>query len=335
MAILTTLPEYDPYRKYPTLVVLNGAYNSPEQELEFWTGLPPLDEDNIPTGPRVGQAMRHGYIVVSIDWKKPQQYVYEHSLREHEAVLTCLRDAFRRFSIDSDRVFLSGHGTGGDAAWDFAQSHPDLWAGVIPFLAQLDQEEKFVQHYWENASYVPLYFVCGELDGLKMTENSQIWNRYMAKGFDATVVEYHGRGYEPLHDEILEVFDWMNRLKRNGPPDDFQCKTMRAWDNFFWWVEGRDFPNAITPGNWPRKSARPTVVSGRITNENRLVARTAANQTTVWLSPDIVDFSKPIQVTINRKQIREGDQPELSVLLEDVRTRADRQRPFWAKIEFP
>ena len=328
-------PEYDPMRRYPTLIVLNGAYNSPQQELEFWAGSLRRDEQDKSLGPRQGQSMRHGVIVVAIDWLKPQQYDYEYSLREHEAVLTVLRDIGRRLSIDTDRVFLSGHGIGGDAAWDFAQSHPDLWAGVIPFVAQFNQTEKFVQHYWENAAYVPFYFVCGELDGRKMKQNSQLFDQYLKKEFDATVVEFRGRGYEPFHDEILECFAWMTRHKRTWPPADFACSTMRPWDNFFWWIEGRDFPNTVLPGNWPARNARPTKVEGRILNGNHLTARTACAETTIWLRPEMVNFSQPIRVTLNGNRVTGDSQPNLEVLVEDARTRADLQRPFWAKLQVP
>ena len=327
-------PEYDPYRSYPTLVVLNGAYNSPTQELEYWAGGQSRDEAGKPTGPRQGQAMRHGYITIAIDWLKPRQYYYEFSLREHEAVLTALRDACRRFSIDPDRVFLSGHGIGGDAAWDFALAHPDLWAGAIPFLAQVDKEEKFLQHYWENAEYVPLYFVGGELDGLKTKVNADSINQYLKKKFNTTVVEYHGRGYEPYHDEVLNLFDWLGRQKRQSPKD-FKCNTMRSWDNFFWWIEARGFPDPITPGNWPRRNARPTILEGRVLNGNKLSARSAAEETTIWLRPELVDFSKPIRVELNGKRVSGETTPNLEVLLEDARTRADRQRPFWAKLQVP
>ena len=114
--------------------------------------------------------MRRGYITLAVDWQKPQQYEYEYSLREHEAVLTCLRDATRRFNIDSNRVYLSGHGIGGDATWDLGLAHPDLWAGVLPFVAKFSPIKKYIQHYWENAGYVPFYFVAGEKDGNKMVE---------------------------------------------------------------------------------------------------------------------------------------------------------------------
>lgn len=72
--------------------------------------------------------------------------------------------------------------------------------------------------------------------------------------------------------------------------------------------------------------------------DNRLTAKTVGRQTTVWLGPDFVDFSKPIKLTFNNRKIPdppEGIRPSVSVLLEDVRTRADRQRPFWAKLEMP
>lgn len=331
-------PEYDPYRTYPTLVALNGAYNSPDQELSFWAGTPPRDEEGQAIGPRNGQAMRHGYITIAVEWLKPQQYRYEFSLREHEAVLACLRDATRRFSIDTDRVFLAGHGIGGDAAWDFAQAHPDMWAGVIPFVAKRDPVRKYVQFYWENAEYVPLYFVAGEKDGLKMSQNAELWDRYLRGRFDTTVVEYLGRGQEPYHDEILHIFDWMQLPTRGrlGSPKEFTCQTMRPWDNFFWWIEGRGFPREVHPQQWPTRSARTNEVYGRITKQNTLRAKSSSEKTIIWLSPDVVDFSLPIDVKLDGNRLNRGKiEPSLSVLLEDVRTRGDRLRPFWAKLESP
>ncbi|MCH2114948.1 MAG: esterase family protein [Pirellulales bacterium] len=333
-------PEYDAYRRYPTIVALNGDYNTPLQELTFWTGAHQVDEAGEVTGPRRGQAMRHGFITISIDWQKPQQHDYEYSLREHEAVLTSLRDAMRRFSIDTDRVYLTGHSTGGDAAWDLALSHPDVWAGVLPFVAQFSQVKKYVQHYGVNAQFVPLYFVAGEKDGKIMVNNAAVLDKYFLKRFDTTVVEFLGRGHESFHDEILEAFAWMNlpNHRRRGPPEVFACKTMRPWDNFFWWIEGRDFPGTVHPASWPVRGARPTQIYGRRLQDNNLLVKTASAQTTFWLSPDVVDFSKPIRITLNGRRLTRASTtigPDLAVLLEDVRQRGDRHRPFWAKLQVP
>lgn len=333
-------PEYDPYRRYPTIIALNGSYNSPEHELDFWAGSPSAvngsDEEV-----RRGQAMRHGYITIAVDWQKPHQYDYEYSGREHIAVLTSLRDAMRRFSVDADRIYLTGHDIGGEAAWDMAQSHPDVWAGAMPFIPRPEVEQKYIAHTWENAEYVPLYFVAGELDGRTVSENSKVWNKYLRLGrFDTTLAEYKGRGHEPFHDEILDLFDWMSFKKRSGPPAEFDCAALRPWDNFFWWLEVGEFPNhhMIYPTDWSGGRVTPAHVEGRVMPDNRLTAKTVGRQTTIWLGPDFVDFSKPIRLTFNNRKVPdppEGIRPNVSVLLEDVRTRADRQRPFWAKVEMP
>ena len=184
-------------------------------------------------GEPLGQATRHGYITIAVDWQEPHQTEYEYSAREHYAVLGALRDACRRFSIDTDRVFLTGHGAGGCAAWDMGLSHPDVWSGCMPFLALAD---RYVTRYAANAGFLPWYFIGGELDGDKMTQNSREFDRYMKPTTDVTVVEFQGRGYEPFNDEIQHLFDWMGRRHRTQPKE-FECATMRPWDNIFWWLE--------------------------------------------------------------------------------------------------
>lgn len=48
----------------------------------------------------------------------------------------------------------------------------------------------------------------------------------------------------------------------------------------------------------------------------------------------MIDFSKPLSVTIDGQRRWNGDfSADLEVMLEDLRTRGDRQHPFWAKIE--
>src|SRR5262249_20275018 len=153
-------------------------------------------------GRRQGQATRRGYIVIAVDWIKNGQQEYGYSAREHAATLVSLRDACRRFSIDTDRVYLSGHSIGGDAAWDLGLAHPDLWAGVIPIVAVAD---KYCSRYWENANYVPFYFLGGEMDGDKTIRNARDLDRYLLKSYDVVVSEYIGRGHEDFYEDILNI----------------------------------------------------------------------------------------------------------------------------------
>jgi pimeloyl-ACP methyl ester carboxylesterase len=321
-------PEYDPLRHYPTIVVLPDAGVTPEQMLDFWSG--PLDQ----AGDRLGQATRHGYIVIAVDWQQPNQFSYDYSDREHYAVLSALREACRRFSVDVDRVFLTGHGVGGDGAWDIAVAHPDLWAGVIPIAALA---ERYVGRYAKNASYLNWYVVSGELDGDKMARNGVELDRYMRPGTDVTVVEYQGRGYEPFGDEIQRLFEWMG-LKQRKMPKDIDCVSMRPWDTFFWWLEVEGLPakSMVAPDNWPpAKTVRPAIIRGKRLETNKVTVSLQANKTTVWLSPELVDFKQKLVVEVNNRTLTPAKRtvvPDVTVLLEDVRTRADRQHPFWAKV---
>ena len=314
-------PEYDPYRRYPTIVTLHGSGSDAAHQIDWWAGAWKKN------GARGGQATRHGYIVVAPQWTIEHQKKYVGSAREHAAVLNSLRDACKRFAIDTDRVFLSGHSIGGDAAWDIGVAHPDLWAGVIPLVARIGH---IVPLYTENAKLLPTYFVGGELDSDRMVKNAVALDRYFKRAYNCTVVEYLGRGHDHFYDEILRVFDWMGRFRRDFFPREFECGTLRQWDNYFWWVEVDGLP--------PGRGIRPVQVAGKILDSNGLYVRTGARAATVWLSPEMIDFKQRVTITVNGRRAKTPDRfvgPDLATLLEDVRSRGDRQHPFWAKVEVP
>ncbi|HZZ27284.1 MAG TPA: alpha/beta hydrolase fold domain-containing protein [Pirellulales bacterium] len=313
-------PEYDPHASYPCIVTLHGGATTSQQQIDWWAG-PQVKHGGETV--RAGQAGRYGYIVIAPEWAAPHQTQYEASVREHNAVLASLRDACRRFAIDSDRVFLSGHSAGGNAAWDIGLAHPDLWAGLIPIVATANST---VQRYWKNAAELPLYFVCGELDGDKMVKNGPEFDRYMNRSaaFDCTVVEFEGRGHENFSDEILRLFDWMGRKRRNFFPHQFTTVSERPFDNFFWWLELRNF----------QPNDKLFTFESNLTANNGLSIHTNG-KVTIWLAPEMVDFSRPITIMRDGARLTSPNniKPEISVLLEDVRTRGDRRHPFWAKVE--
>ena len=330
-------PEYDPNRKYPLIIALHAGIMSPEQQIDWWAG-------EWRNGQRTGQATRNGYIVVAPYWNVNGSVVYDYSAVAHGAVLYSYYDVLRHFSVDVDRVYLTGHSAGGDAAWDIGISHPDLWAGVMPIVAS---SRKYIRYYPLNARYVPWYFVIGELDGtVSRTQNDFNFNKYLmasnAENYRCTVVSYIGRGHEGFSDEILHLFDWMGRQKREFPIKNFEVNSLRPWDNFFWWVEGHQFPPSamIDPADWPESGGLPaTAAKARLEaniTRNRVQVKSVAAQTTVWLSPELIDFNQRVEVQFNgRRTSADGlIEGKLTDLLEDVRTRHDRQHPFWVKFTF-
>ena len=77
----------------------------------------------------------------------------------------------------------------------------------------------------------------------------------------------------------------------------------------------------------------PARIEGRVTEKNRVSLKTGAGHATVWLSPEMVDFAKRLSVTVNGRERSQSVEPSAKVLLDDVRTRGDRQHPFWAKVD--
>ena len=110
-------PEYHPLRQYPALVVLHSG-PGPAAAIDEWSA----------------EAARHGYILIAPEYNLPgRPHDYRYTTSEHAAVELALRDARKRYAIDSDRVFVAGQLTGGNMAWDYALAHPDLFAGVVVF----------------------------------------------------------------------------------------------------------------------------------------------------------------------------------------------------------
>ena len=321
---IVQLPEqYEPYRRYPCIVALHGAANSPESEMEWWLG---------GFGRQREHAARRGYIVIAPKWMEQKQSQYGYTAREHASVLHAVRDAFRRFSVDTDRVFLSGHFQGADAAWDIGLSHPDLWAGVAPIVGRAD---KYIVRYWKNAAGMPWYFVGGDLDAQRLKDNCSTWDRLLRSGrYDSLVVLYQGRGENDFRDELPRLMAWMQEQRRTMARQKFSCDAMRSWDNFFWWVEVSDYPDRsnVPPLAWPQEKSREATTSGEALPSNAVRVNTDANQATVYLLPGLVRIDEEVLIFLNGKRFK-APPPSIQVMLEDARTRCDRLNPFWSKLE--
>ena len=325
-------PEYNPFRRYPCVFTLPGDLSNTEWQIAWWAGY------YSPEAKRCfGEASKRGYIVVSPDWAEPKQPSYNYTENEHALILAPLRDAMRRFSIDTDRVFLSGHFMGADAAWDIGLAHPDLWAGNIVISGEA---RKYVIQYWNNAHFVPSYFVSGELD--KFTEtNGKEWDKLLGmKQIDCLVTLYRGRKPDHFQEELPRIMDWMSfpaRVRNLPPKMEFSATTSRAGDRFFWWFETKQLSQEKLVPPLLYKAGSEYEIKSTINKENNtvLMETVPAKNFTIWLSPEMVDLEKEIHFSIKGKRERRDPMPDSRVILEDVRGRADRQHPFWMRADFP
>ena len=334
-------PEYDPNRSYPLLMSLHPASKTPQRQIEFWTG-------KLGEGTPVGHAGRNGYIVVTPHWGIPGQSHYDYSPLVHGVVLFTLRDVCAKFNVDTDKVFLSGHAMGADAAWDIALAHPDIWAGLVLFNAVAGGP---VEIYNNNAQHVPIYYVSGEMESTnvsgrpvnKLVANNRCLNHYLRNGYNVTVVEYQGRGPETYEEEIMRIFDWMKRMERTFPKE---YKTSAIWPlndfYFFWNVE---YPQLPDEKSWPLDIRGKTDVletaCAFLPNLNKLKITATRGKfqplnPTIYLTEETVNFNQRVDIEFNSKKFHPKSgyvEPDLRLILEDARTRKDRKHPFWVRLD--
>ncbi len=325
-----------------------GAVDSTEQSDDSQTQSPSSMAGS--TEFRIGHATRYGYIVVTPQWMLPQQSNYQYTEGEHARVLTALRDGLRHFSIDTDRVFISGHFDGATAAWDIAQSHPDLWAGAIMISPEAD---KFLLRYTDNLrasnsnpDEIPLatYFVVGQADGTRTNSKlgTVVTRLLSSPAFDSLFVEYIGRGRERFLSELPRIIEWMEMSshRRVRSPRSIETTVMRPGDRFFYWLEAPQLSANASGNSYEFDPARAVKFeANRLdgnTNGVRISGIPSLNRDAiVWLSPDMVDFSRTITIVLRGGQKKFDLTPDIGIMLEDARTRADRMHVYWQRVVVP
>ncbi len=324
-------PEYHHGRAYPVLMVLPAPGANPEEFL----------------APLMAEADRCGYILVVPEWTHRFGKTWQWKGEDHVFVTAALRDTVRHFTVDNDKVFMIGVGEGANMAMDVGMSHPDLFAGVIP-IGPTPKWGGLFMHYWQNAQKLPFYSVTGELAGEGLTNLKMIYDRWMPLGFPGMMTMYKGRGIEWYSAETPVVFDWMSRKTRAngtstlalGPGQGLgqtgrkPWMTMRPTDNHFYWLQ----VDEIHPNNLEKPNGYPAEISGNIQGDNTVrVDCRGVTKLTIWLSGEMIDWSKPVKVLVKggnpigyKPKVLE---PNLEVLLEDYYARGDRRMLFLNKIE--
>jgi predicted esterase len=319
-------PEYHPLRSYPAVIALHpGRIQAPEDRMRgaasWWAA----------------EAARRGYIVIAPEYNLPGRAPdYHYSASEHAAVELALRDARKRFSVDSDRIFLGGQLLGADMAWDFGLAHPDLFAGVVIIAGR---PAKFVPPYKDHAARLPLYVAQGDQAPAVSSLIFGLVKGLIERNYDVTYVEYYRRGWEDLPEEAPAAFDWMDRRRRQPAPKAFEVVAGRSCDVRFYGLVIREFtpgrtadPERLDPLG---KALRPASLALKTSALSNLLTIKASGvqRLDVWVSPKLIDFRKRMEVRVNGRRAFAGVPPrDLEPFLEDLRVRGDRRQPFWMKV---
>lgn len=295
------LPEnYDANKKYPLVVMLHGAGSNHRLALRRVFGKSNLENENdveassyFPEWPAVEYIVISPYARGTAGYQGvPEKDVYD-----------ALEDAKKRFSVDEDRVYLTGLSMGGGGTLWLGLTRPDVWAAIAPVCPAPPKGAELLA---KNASNLPVHLFHGDADPVVPVKISRDFvEAFENTGTKVAYAEYPG----VQHDSWVQaydngfVFDWFKDFRRNLFPDEVNFATRNYKYNKAYWVE----ISALTPGTLASLTAK-------FTQTNKISVETE-NLDAFTLHLDghpQFDSSKKPAVTIDGKKIKADANTTLS-----------------------
>jgi poly(3-hydroxybutyrate) depolymerase len=203
-------------------------------------------------------------------------------------VLTAVRVAGARFSVDLDRVYLVGRGRGAPAAIAAANNSPQRFAGVVTRAGEPGELGP------RNFSNLPVLLISGGAQAQAFEEQAK------KLGFEhCTALPAGGED---------ELWEWAKKNPRRRAPVKVNM------------VPGEPFPSRVY---WMRTASfafdsTATAELDRATNSVRIAA-SGVWRVTLYLNDELLDLDKPIRVVCNDVESTYTAQRSLGSALEWLR----------------
>jgi dienelactone hydrolase len=293
---------YDAAKKWPLVVQLHGYNPANPVYVRWWSA------DQRHAAVDAGYPSHQGVIYMEPHGRGNTQYL---GMGDSD-ILRVIAEAKRLFSVDEDRVYLTGDSMGGWGTWNVATRHPDLFAAIAPVfggvdyhsqlseeqLARLTPLDRFFrekQSSWamaEGLLNVPVFVHHGDADQAVSVEYSRWALRLLQRwGYDVRYHEYPGRIHEALDGQNGNLnIEWFLRRKRDPDPRHVRIRSAELRNASAYWVEVRQAESPLAF----------MVVDAEVVGRN-LIRLDTQNVLEVALSPRkaLVDPEQPVRVVWN------------------------------------
>jgi poly(3-hydroxybutyrate) depolymerase len=279
---------YDPNKKYPFVMMLHGAGSNHRLSLRRVFGKSNTAGENDVEATRYFPEWKDvDYIVASPYARGTMGY---QGIAEKD-VMDVLADVRKRFSIDEDRMYLTGLSMGGGGTLWIGMTHPDLWAAMAPVCPAPPPGTIDLA---ANSFNVPMHFFHGDQDQAVPVAVSRDWTKKLKEQGNQVVeyAEYPGVNHNSWENAYKDefIFEWFSKFKRNAFPNEVRFNTRQYKYNKAYWVK----LDQITPGTLA------TIVA-KFTAPNQLeVTTTAVGAFTLNLTghPQF-KAGEPVQLVLN------------------------------------
>ena len=232
---------YDPARRYPLVVSLHEEESNHVVNLKRVFGVPPrYGESGLQALSTLPMLRDVDYMVVCPFGRGTMGY---QGIAEQD-VYDVLADVKSRYSVDEDRVYLTGASMGGGGALWLALTRPDVWAAVAPVCADVFPGTADLA---PNALNLPVRLFHGDSDPSVRVESSRQWQRrLLSLESPVEYIEFPGVRHNAWDFAYRNgsIFEWFAKYRRNANPDRVRLVTRDLHYSAAYWVR----IDAIAPG---------------------------------------------------------------------------------------
>jgi pimeloyl-ACP methyl ester carboxylesterase len=313
-ALVQIPPEYDPARKWPLRVQLHGGVGRPPQP------------GRQPQSTRI-----QGEPQIYIEPQASDDNAWWHT-SQVDSILGLLDMVKRKYNVDETQTYLTGISDGGTGTYFFALREPNPWSACLTLNGQplvLANRDARIEGnlYLGNLANCPLYIENGDHDPLYPADTvtpivDAMHNAGITPVYHVMRNDKHDTHWWPEERAFYETF--VHEHPRVPHPERLAWETDRTdrFNRVRWLVIDKlgvhksdsalEDVNVATYGSdritlFPRLRQK---ASGRVDIERRgnaFEAKTrGVGELTLLLSPDVIDFAKPVQVTVNGTQAFSG-----------------------------
>lgn len=201
------------------------------------------------------------------------------------AVFQVLADVKRRFRIDENRIYLTGHSMGGTGATDLALHHPGIFAAVVPIAAA-----RSIRWVAANAEHTPFWWIGGERDQDYYQRGVAVGFERMRKlGYPVRLTELPGESHYGAARDFRPVLAWLRQHRLVAHPKAFTFEVDTLLHPRAYWI-------TVDTIAWPGRIA---VAKVRAEEDN--VARLVLDNIdaiSLWPDPEIFDPVRPWRVVV-------------------------------------
>lgn len=209
------------------------------------------------------------------------------------SVLSVLDDVRKRFRVDDDRIYLTGHSMGGTGSADLAFHHPGLFAAVVPIAAA-----RSIRWVAANAGHTPFWWIGGEKDQEIYKIGVAVGVERMKRlGCPVQFTELPGEGHYGAARDFHRVLAWFAPHRRVAHPKSFTFEVDTLLHPRAYWVT---VDALARPGKIAVVKARaPSEREARLEVDN-------VDAVSVWPDPDVFAAGQPLEVWIDGARIYSG-----------------------------